>query len=101
MHTLRSAERWIPPGSPAQPQLVDKTPPTPVSQVVWTPDVLQILARGDVAKGRAKAQEVCVSCHGETGFRRHQTSRILRVNPALRSTSSFMTIEREAVCIRL
>jgi cytochrome c553 len=56
------------PGSPAQPQPVDKTPPTPVSQVVWTPDVLQILARGDVAKGRAKVQEVCVSCHGETGL---------------------------------
>src|SRR5881392_1221725 len=33
------------PGSPAQPQPVDKTPPTPVSQVIWTPDVLQILAR--------------------------------------------------------
>ena len=48
------------PGSPAQPQPVDKTPPTPVSQVIWTPDVLQILARADVAKGRAKVQEVCV-----------------------------------------
>ena len=55
------------PGSPAQPQPVDKTPPTPVSQVMWTPDVLQILARADVAKGRAKVQEVCVACHGETG----------------------------------
>src|SRR5215213_1969867 len=31
------------PGSPAQPQPLDKTPPTPVSQVIWTPDVLQIL----------------------------------------------------------
>jgi cytochrome c553 len=55
------------PGSPAQPQPTDKTPPTPVSQVIWTPDVLQILARADVAKGRAKVQEVCVACHGETG----------------------------------
>jgi cytochrome c553 len=55
------------PGSPAQPQPVDSTPPTPVSQVIWTPDALQILARADVAKGRAKVQEVCVSCHGETG----------------------------------
>ncbi len=42
------------PGSPAQPQPSDRTPPTPVSQVIWTPEVLQILARADVAKGRAK-----------------------------------------------
>src|SRR4029077_14936020 len=55
------------PGSPAQPQPVDRTPATPVSQVIWTPEVLQILARADVAKGRAKGQEVCVACHGETG----------------------------------
>ena len=55
------------PGSPAQPQPLDKTPATPVSQVVWTPEVLQVLARADVGKGRAKVQEVCVSCHGETG----------------------------------
>ena len=55
------------PGSPAQPQPSDKTPPTPVSQVIWTPEVLQILARADVVKGRAKVEEVCVACHGETG----------------------------------
>ena len=55
------------PGSPAQPQPTDRTPPTPVSQVVWTPDVLQILARADVERGRAKVQEVCVACHGESG----------------------------------
>jgi cytochrome c553 len=55
------------PGSPAQRQPVDRTPPTPVSQVVWTPDVLQILARANPERGRAKAMEVCVSCHGEQG----------------------------------
>jgi len=55
------------PGSPAQPQPSDRTPPTPVSQVIWTPEVLQILARADVNKGRAKVQEVCTACHGETG----------------------------------
>jgi cytochrome c553 len=55
------------PGSPAQPQPLDKTPASPVSQVIWTPSVLQILARADVAKGRAKVEEVCVSCHGQTG----------------------------------
>jgi cytochrome c553 len=55
------------PGSPAQPQPLDRTPPTPVSQVVWTPEVLQVLARADVQRGRAKVQEVCVACHGENG----------------------------------
>jgi cytochrome c553 len=55
------------PGSPARPQPSDRTPPTPVSQVVWTPEVLQVLARADVRRGYAKVQEVCVSCHGETG----------------------------------
>jgi cytochrome c553 len=55
------------PGSPAQPQPSDKALATPVSQVIWTPEVLQILARADVAKGRSKVQEVCVACHGETG----------------------------------
>jgi len=55
------------PGSPAQPQPSDRTSPTPVSQVVWTAEVLQILARADVKRGYAKVQETCVSCHGETG----------------------------------
>lgn len=55
------------PGSPAQPQPVDRTPPSPVSQVSWTPEVLKVLARGDVERGRAKATEVCVACHGEQG----------------------------------
>jgi cytochrome c553 len=55
------------PGSPARQQLVDRTPPTPVSQVVWTPGVLQILADARPEQGRAKAQEVCVACHGEQG----------------------------------
>jgi cytochrome c553 len=55
------------PGSPAQPQPASVSPPTPVSQVIWTPAVLQILARGNPERGRAKAVEVCVACHGEQG----------------------------------
>jgi len=55
------------PGSPARPQIVDRTPPTPVSQVTWTSDVLQILANANPDRGRAKVMEVCVSCHGEQG----------------------------------
>src|SRR5215217_3569433 len=55
------------PGSPAQPQPADRTPPMPVSQVVWTPDVLQVLARARPERGREKVIEVCVACHGEQG----------------------------------
>ncbi|HEY7662626.1 MAG TPA: c-type cytochrome [Xanthobacteraceae bacterium] len=55
------------PGSPARQQVPDRTPPTPVSQVVWTPHLLQILADANPERGRAKVQEVCVACHGEQG----------------------------------
>src|SRR5712692_3691014 len=55
------------PGSPAQPQPSDRTPPTPVSQVTWTPDVLQTLSGANPERGRAKVLEVCVVCHGEQG----------------------------------
>jgi cytochrome c553 len=55
------------PGSPARLQIADRTPPSPVSQVIWTPDVLQILANAKPERGRAKALEVCVACHGEQG----------------------------------
>src|SRR5262245_65488426 len=55
------------PGSPARQQVPDRTPPRPVSQVVWTPGVLQVLADAKPDRGRAKAQEVCVACHGEQG----------------------------------
>jgi cytochrome c553 len=55
------------PGSPAIPQIVSRNSPTPVSQVVWTPHVLQILAEAKPERGRAKVQEVCTACHGEQG----------------------------------
>src|SRR5215468_1638124 len=55
------------PGSPARQQVPDRTPPTPVSKVVWTPSLLQILAAAKPERGLAKAQEVCVACHGEQG----------------------------------
>src|SRR5262249_11503703 len=48
-------------------QIVDRNPPTPVSQVVWTPQVLQILAEARPERGRAKVKEVCAACHGEQG----------------------------------
>jgi cytochrome c553 len=55
------------PGSPARQQVSDRTPPSPVSQVVWTPGLLQILADARPERGEAKAKEVCVACHGEQG----------------------------------
>lgn len=55
------------PGSPARQQAPDRSPATPVSQVVWTPDVLQILADAKPERGRAKVLEVCSACHGEQG----------------------------------
>jgi cytochrome c553 len=67
MYTAICRALGIIPGSPAQPQPATVSPPTPVSQVIWTPDVLQILARGNTERGRAKVLEVCVACHGEQG----------------------------------
>jgi cytochrome c553 len=55
------------PGSPARQQTPDRSPAAPVSQVTWTPTVLQILANANPERGRAKVLEVCVACHGEQG----------------------------------
>src|SRR5262245_41332778 len=88
------------PGSPAQPQPSDRTPPTPVSQVVWTPDVLQVLARADVRRGRDKVQEVCVPAMARQACRLRRTSRTLPANRAPRSTSSFTITAPEAGYIR-
>jgi cytochrome c553 len=55
------------PGSPARQQIPDRSPSSPVSQVTWTPSVLQILADANPQRGRAKVQEVCAACHGENG----------------------------------
>lgn len=56
------------PGSPARQLIADRSPAAPVSQVTWTPDVLQILANAHPERGRAKALEVCAACHGEQGI---------------------------------
>jgi len=68
MYTAICRALGILPGSPAQPQPATVSPPTPVSKVVWTPEVLQILALGNTERGRAKVLEVCVACHGEQGI---------------------------------
>jgi cytochrome c553 len=55
------------PGSPAVVNAPDRTAAHPVSEVVWTPDILQVLAAADPERGRAKVVEVCSGCHGERG----------------------------------
>jgi cytochrome c553 len=55
------------PGSPARQQTPDRAPSAPVSQVVWTADILQILANAKPERGREKVLEVCATCHGEQG----------------------------------
>lgn len=55
-------------GSPAVPQPINTSPPQPVSQVKWTPDLLQVLARGDSQRGQQQAIEVCAPCHGDKGI---------------------------------
>src|SRR3954447_23955829 len=55
------------PGSPARQQTPDRAPSAPVSKVVWTSDVLQILTNAKPERGRAKVLEVCAACHGEQG----------------------------------
>lgn len=56
------------PGSPARQQTIDRSPPAPVSQVVWTSDVLQILASAKPERAHAKVGAVCIACHGENGI---------------------------------
>jgi hypothetical protein len=67
---------------------------------VWTPDVLQILARADVRRGHDKVQEVRVSCHGETGVSVSEDFPHLRDNRAPPSTSSSTTTEPAVASIR-
>ena len=75
------------PGSPAREQVSDRTPPTPVSQVVWTPKVLQVLADAKPERGLAKAQEVCVACHGEQGVSQAGLYPTLAGNPWAKAAS--------------
>ncbi len=58
----------VAPGSPAMPQPSMTAPAQPVSQVAWTPDIINGLHSADRAAGQKIAAEVCVACHGETGI---------------------------------
>lgn len=55
------------PGTPAQPQPSFDAKAAPVSQVRWSPQTLNILAKADPRLGAALAADVCSACHGEEG----------------------------------
>ena len=57
----------ITPGTPAMRQPVSDARPEPVSQVAWTPQILNTLGGGSRERGAQLAGEVCSSCHGEEG----------------------------------
>src|SRR5690606_33448675 len=54
-------------GSPAYRQPTTAAVAAPVSQVAWSPDVLQILNNARPERGQALAIQQCGACHGETG----------------------------------
>lgn len=56
------------PGTPAMQQPVSTAAAQPVSQVAWTPDVLDRLVAADRRQGAALAEKVCVACHGPKGL---------------------------------
>jgi cytochrome c553 len=55
-------------GSPAQRQPVNRAVSLPVSQVSWSPEIMEILSSGDTRRGAQLAAQVCASCHGDKGL---------------------------------
>lgn len=58
----------VKPGSPAHPQPPVSAVAQPVSQVIWSPHTLAILASADQRPGAELASGLCASCHGEDGL---------------------------------
>jgi cytochrome c553 len=58
----------VKPGTPAHPQPPVSATAQPVSQVVWSPRTLTILASADPRPGAELASGLCASCHGEDGL---------------------------------
>jgi cytochrome c553 len=57
----------IEPGSPAYRQPLTAAVAAPVSQVAWSPDVLQILNNARPERAADLAIQQCGACHGDTG----------------------------------
>jgi cytochrome c553 len=58
----------VQPGVPGHPQPPVSATAQPVSQVVWSPHTLAILASADPRPGAELASGLCASCHGEDGL---------------------------------
>lgn len=54
-------------GSPAHQQSVSRAEAFPVSQVAWTPQILQSFGASDNPRGKEIAANACASCHGLDG----------------------------------
>lgn len=54
-------------GSPAYRQPVSSAIAAPVSQVAWSPEVIDVLANAKPRRGAQLAGQVCSACHGERG----------------------------------
>lgn len=55
-------------GSPTAQQAISTGRAQPVSDVAWSPMMLERLAGGDRENGRRIAADVCAACHGEGGL---------------------------------
>ena len=56
------------PGSPAVRQPVSAAVSVPVSQVSWSPEIMEILASGNTRRGAELAAQTCAACHGDKGL---------------------------------
>lgn len=60
-------------GSAAAKQSTGTATAQPVSDVEWSPEIMQRLAGANRANGKRLATEVCAACHGEDGFQSDPT----------------------------
>lgn len=67
----------VAPGSPTQRQPVSTGRAQPVSDVSWSPEMLERLVDGNAANGKRIAADVCAACHGDGGLSTDATYPIL------------------------
>lgn len=66
-HAMQRAA-GLEPGSPAVAQPLSTASAIPVSTVSWDPEIMAILASGNIKRGAALAAATCVACHGDKGI---------------------------------
>lgn len=67
----------VAPGSPTQHQPINTARAHPVSDVSWSPEMLERLAGGNRENGKRIAADVCSACHGNGGLSTDSTYPIL------------------------